>query len=363
ALFGVGLGLGINMLSRFGGAKGFGPDNHALQQALAQQQNLIHAVGRYFPTSLWATRALQAGSPLFGLGGFLMFTVVAVVALVLLMYVAEKIFFGGLLGGEESRSSGKVLSRDELARETGRASSPLRALLWKEIRLLNRTPSFLMAALLPVVIMPVFAALPLLQDKEMLSHLPRVGRFASSPLVPVIALGVLLWMNAMSNVAATAISREGRHFWISRSLPVPPRTQVLAKLLHSMIFTSLNIVVVCAGLGYMGLLTPRNLAAVVVGGVLASIATASGGILVDLMRPHLTWTDPQQAMKGNLNVLFSLILILLMAGLLAGVTALAYIFARQMVLPVIILLFGVEAFVLFRMAGAVAERRYLEYED
>jgi ABC-2 type transport system permease protein len=99
------------------------------------------------------------------------------------------------------------------------------------------------------------------------------------------------------------------------------------------------------------------------GGLLASGAASSAGILVDILRPYLKWTDPQQAMKGNMNVVLSLLVTLLMVAILAAVTLVLFLFARPLLLPGIVLLFGVEAVVLVRWAGALADKRYAQYED
>jgi ABC-2 type transport system permease protein len=362
ALLGVGLVFLINYLTRFQShGRAFGSDPAQMQRMLEQQRSLVEAVGRWFPTSLWATDALRAGAPAAGAFSFLLFAAVALAALVLMTWVAEKLFYGGAPGGEENRTSGKVLSSAELARETGRVRSPLRTLLDREIKLMNRTPSFLMAALLPLIMVPVLSIMPFTQEGG--PSLEGLARFAGSPLVPAIGVAAGLFFNSLSNVAATAISREGRHFWISRSLPVAPHLQVQAKVLHSLLFAGINLVAVLGVLAYMQLLTPGTAIFVAVGGALASTAAAYGGILIDLLRPNLKWTDPQRAMKGNTNSLFSMLLVWATLAALAGVTALFYFVAPFLLMPAIMLLFALLAWLLSKAAGALADRRYLEIED
>jgi ABC-2 type transport system permease protein len=366
ALFGVALAVSINYITRFGHQNGkFSPGVAAqqMQQLLEQQRALIDVASRYFPTSTWAAHALREGAPAFGAGSFLLYVAVAVALLGLLLWAAEKIFYGGLLGGEDVRSKGKALTREELTRETGQQRSPLWALLQREIKLLNRTPSFLMAAVLPVVLVPVMMFFGVAKSGDMGRLLEQMPRAARSGLVPVVSMGVVLFLSMISNIGATAISREGRHFWISRSLPVAPRVQVQAKMLHSLIFTLFNLAIVLVGLSYMRLMTPFTLGAVVAGGLLAGVAASAAGLVIDLQRPHLTWTDPQQAMKGNTNVLFAMLATMLMGALLALVSGLLYAFARPALLPGVIVLLAIEAATLVRVAGWLADKRYTQYED
>lgn len=364
ALLGVGMAFLFNMFNRFGRSNGnFVPDAQSMQAVLEQQKHVFEAAGKYFPTSRWGTDALREGAANLGAVPFLTYTAVALVALLVMIWAAEKLFFGGLVGGEESRSSGKVLTRDELARVTAQTRTPRWALLQREIRLLNRNPSFLMAALMPIIMVPVFMVLPMMQEKSLAGNIGRVAEFAHSPLVPAVALGVLLFINSMSSLAATAISREGRHFWISRSLPVAPRVQVQAKLLHALLFNLISIAMVLGALAFLHVLTPLTFLYVLAGGLVASAATGYAGIFVDILRPNLKWTEPQQAMKGNYNVLFGLLFIWVTIGLAAAVTAVTYMFVPSLTMPAVLALFLVEAGVMHPLTNAFADKRYGEIED
>jgi ABC-2 type transport system permease protein len=364
ALIGVGLGFLFNFLSRYGARNGrFGGSVNQMQAVLEQQKQTIHAISRFFPTSTWAANALKAGSLAEGIVPFLTFTVVALIALAVMVWVAEKLFYGGAVGGEESRRSGKVLSRAELAKETEQARTPLWALFMREVKLLNRTPAFLMAALMPIIIMPAMMAFSLFQDQELGNVVAKAPSIAASPLVPLFGVGAILFLNSIANVGATAVSREGRHFWISRSLPVAPRVQAQAKMLHGLIFSTINILMVLGAMAYLGLLSPLTVVYLVLGGFLSSAATGYAAIMVDLIRPNLKWTDPQQAMKGNYNVLFGMLFNWVLIGVIALVGALLYAYAKPLLMPAVIVLFGAMAALLWPAVGAMADRRYLEIED
>lgn len=363
-LLGVGIGLGFNYFSRLGARNGnFNPQSDEWAAMVGNLQKALQSWGKYIPTSTWATDALTAGAPALGFGSFILFVAVALAALAGMVWVAEKLFYGGALGGEETRSSGKKLTRADLAKETAQSRTPLWALLLKEFKLLNRTPSFLMQALIPVVIVPFMVIMPMTQEQEIGQLIAKAGANANSPLVPAIGIGIVLFMASMSSVAATSVSREGRHFWISRALPVMPRVQIHAKLLHHMMFAVLNVVLVLAGLAFFQVLTPMTFLYVLIGGLLAGAAMGYSGIIVDLMRPNLKWTDPQQAMKGNYNVLFGMLFIWLMIGVVAAVTAGLYFLAPALIMPGVILVFAAEVFFFAKAAGAMADKRYLEIED
>ncbi len=364
ALFAILMGIGFQFFARMGPGRGNAPTAESIQRLLSENQTILSRLERFVPTSVWATGALREDATGLGLVPFLVLLVVAAAVLWLMLWAAEKLFFGGWMGGEESRSSGKVLSRAELARETGRVETPLKALLLREIRLLNRTPSFLMAGLMPLVLMPIMVAIPYIQGERQFSEmLPKLSRFGGSPGVVIAGLGVILFMTTISNLAPTAVSREGRFFWISRSLPVAPSVQVHAKMLHTMMFALLNIVVALGGLTYLKLLTPLTGLYLVVGGLAVSVTAAYTGLLIDVMKPNLKWTDPQRAMKGNANGLLSVVGMVVLLGVGAVISMVAFLLPRSVTLPAVILAFALLAAGLGKAAGALANRRYLEYED
>ncbi len=358
-LLGVGLALFFQFMSRM---QQGGNSQQAIQEMINNQQPLIQSVSRYVVTSVWATNALREDATALGFPSFLLYTAVVVVALLLMLQAADRLFFGGLLGGEETRSSGRQLSQSELAQETGQVRSPLWALFLREVRLLNRTPSFLMAGVLPPILMPFFMIFPLTQKGGPLSGGTDLSRMADSPWVPLIVLGATLFLNTISAIPSSAISREGRWFWISRSLPIPPRVQVQAKMLHALLFSLFNVVIAMAAMIFLRVATPLNLAYVLVGGALAGIVSSYSGLLVDIFRPHLTWTDPQQAMKGNFNSLFTLVVNLLLALVTGGVAALLYWLAQPALMPGLLILLAIEGWALGKVTGWLAEKNYMEYE-
>ncbi len=45
-----------------------------------------------------------------------------------------------------------------------------------------------------------------------------------------------------------------------------------------------------------------------------------GALIVDLIHPFLTWSDPAKAIKQNINVLFCFLIALIHAALLTGIS-------------------------------------------
>ncbi|MDP3058984.1 MAG: hypothetical protein Q8N36_05960, partial [bacterium] len=103
-----------------------------------------------------------------------------------------------------------------------------------------------------------------------------------------------------------AVSREGKHLWISRSLPVQAQFQIDAKVLHA--FVGAAIISAPLTAMYWFAFSPPwwHLLLALILGNLASLAPQFLGLLFDMCRPLLAWTNPQHAVKNNLNVLIPL---------------------------------------------------------
>jgi ABC-2 type transport system permease protein len=110
-------------------------------------------------------------------------------------------------------------------------------------------------------------------------------------------------MTNLTTVSSTSVSREGRLFGLSLVIPVPGRTQVKAKLtLHLMLYGS-AFLFDCAIALIVFRIPPVALVYFLPAGLAFQVVGFCAGMFLDLKRPMLKWTHPQQAMKNNANVL------------------------------------------------------------
>jgi len=218
-----------------------------------------------------------------------------------------------------------------------------------------------MAGVATPLLIPLFIFIPMATGGLGVEGFDLSGT-AHLPWTPVVLVAIVFGLNSTSAIPSSAISREGPWFWISQSLPVAPRVQVHAKVLHSLVFNALNLIIVVAAAAWLGLATPRNLAFLLTGGLLVSGLAGYIGLLIDVLKPTLHWTDPQQAMKGNINSLIALLVNLAVTGVTAGAAALLYLTARPFFLPGLLVVLAVEVWGAAQAAGALADVRYTQYE-
>lgn len=282
-----------------------GEEAEFLERILMDEQGLISYATKAYPPALFAARALTAGGTE-ALLNLVYYLGISLVGLVLVLFIGQKMFYQGLIGGSEVQK-GKVLSREDLARKTAGALSPAWAIAFREIKYLIRTPIYLFNSLVMVAIVPVILVIPMITGgglEPLLASLqdtvPRVVQIlAAAAFIGIMAL--------FAPAASSSFSREGKLFWVSQVIPVSPQEQIRGKVLYSMLISAVAVpVVVFVAL----LLLPWgffDLLLVFIGGLILSLPAITSGLLIDLLRPYLTWDSPQKAIKQNINVLLGMV--------------------------------------------------------
>ncbi len=279
-------------------------DPEEVTRRLLDDGSLVN-VGRYFPPSVWLTSMVAFRSPAEFFGGLAYSLLTAVGGIALLAWLGARFYYGGLVGGEEVSRRHRTFSSADLKSELA-GRMVFWALVSREWKNFNRHPIFLMNGLFGIFITPFVVVLAVAFRASRAGGLDALVE-ALVPLphaeaIVAVGLGAFITFSAGYNtVAATAVSREGRSFWISRTIPVPVSLQLLAKMIHALFFALVGALLP-ALLAWVFL--PVGVLPVFLGLVLGTLGAAAGtalGLLLDMHRPRLNWTDAQQAIKGGMN--------------------------------------------------------------
>jgi len=151
---------------------------------------------------------------------------------------------------------------------------------------------------------------------------------------------------------------------MSKVIPVAPRDQAKGKLLHSFGVAGLGLVAASAVIIVAFHPKAAVLAAAIAVGAVGAFFLTVLGMVIDLARPLLTWTNPQKAIKQNLNVLLAVFADL-------GFFFLLYFFARFLgkaglsgptVVAAVFGLLSLLGILSYRMLLRFADKRYPQIE-
>lgn len=361
SLIGLFAALGINLFVQ---QIPEGSEEEFIANLIQSQEGIIRAINSKFPPSLWATLGL-AKSGLEGLGYFILFIGVSIILFAVLMRLGNRIFYRGFISGQEVRRKGKAISSQQLKAQVAKSTSPIVALFKKEWKLFIRTPIYVMNGLAGILIAPLFMLLPLFtQEEEMTSLISQLKNPELGFAVTLGTLAVALFMVSLNIVASTAISREGSLFWISKIIPISPREQVLAKLLHSTVLSLIGVFVIIAIVQFLIGLSILRILALIILGAIGSFMLNTMTLIIDVLRPKLEWNDPQEAIKQNINALLSMLLSLISLALLAGITVILILVKAPEWLTYLILaiIMGVIAIISLYLLFVLAKQQYTRIE-
>jgi len=312
----IGLSFALQLgIGRSAGNGGPGASAQSVAAFFTSPDSLLNKVGAVFPPGIWATKAIAGGFSGEGLANLALLLGVSLALFAGMVVVAEKLFYRGLVGLTETTGKKRRLTRDEMSRRVSSGRRAFAAIFEREWKIMNRTPIFLLNGVLVSVFVPAIFVLMATINAGGRGAAGRGGdpmvllkaMASANPLV--VVLGAALFMTICGSINGTAsstFSREGAQFWISRTIPVAPREQAAAKFLHSYLVATLGVVTASVVAVVFLHLSAAFLAPAVLLSLVAGVLLTAVGMMIDLARPLLDWTNPQKAIKQNLNVLLAL---------------------------------------------------------
>lgn len=279
------------------------------------------------------------------------------------LLLSQVLYFRGVIGVNETSSSRRQLSSKDFSRST-RSQKAIVTYLLKELRLLFRTPIYLMNCvsvnvLIPVLFIIMTAAFPEEEDLfAIILTIPWDNVLAIS-LASAFGVAFGLVMGSMNMVSATAISREGQHVYFMKMIPMEIMDQLHAKSLSGFLLSLLGLILTVIPAAYF-LKAPWYILAIFsVMAILGSLFINYFSIIVDVIHPKLVWETEQAAVKQNINFVFTLLPSFGLAYLLVWL-ALTFDFDYRIFAPASFLVMIVLTLITILAAKMVARVRFDE---
>ncbi|MGE5391217.1 MAG: putative ABC transporter permease subunit [Deltaproteobacteria bacterium] len=291
-------------------------DPEFLQRLFTERTGLMNYLSRVFPSTRYLGLALINAGNSAGLLNLLLFAAISLAALILAWFTGEKLYYRGLIGSSETSARRKALNHEDY-RRLERSSPAVLTYFIKEVRILLRTPTYFMNSVMTNLLAPVLVLLPFYFQSRRGITMPWSGlmnNLNGQRILLVAVVSIILFMVGSNAMTATAISREGKEFYISRFIPLSYQQQINAKMLSAYIFGIIGAFLMIAASRILIPESPLFMSLMLGVSLVAIIPVIEAGMLLDILRPKLEWENEQQAFKQNLNVMFSMLFALLIAG-------------------------------------------------
>ncbi|EIT86240.1 hypothetical protein A374_06561 [Fictibacillus macauensis ZFHKF-1] len=316
---------------------------------LALQSSLFAKLSSFIVSLRFGDAALQEAGTLKGWLYLFLFVAISIAFAVLAFFVADRLYFKGLLGLQNTGATRKTLNKNELT-STLQQRSIIRSYFVKDMRILLRTTPFLLYGVGRSLLVPAIAVGSVIMNYGLIME----GNEFSLQDVPLAYQSLLLsafvfaviFMGTVNTMGTTPLTREGKNAMFMKYIPVSYTKQLFAKVLPTVLFNSLNIlaVTIIAWLFKMPLLL------MIEGIILCSLViifSSLTGLILDLHSPSLDWDNEYTAVRPGLKILTNLALSLLSGSFMLlflkvtvmPLTAFVSIFIVYLVLIVLLLLY------------------------
>ena len=211
------------------------------------------------------------------------------------------------------RGFAKVVYREKSMKSTSRKN----ALLIKELRRLIGTPVYLMNSGLGVILMLISAVAIVIKKDLISSYISMIPMLQENSMLLLAA--VVCMMSSMNMITAPSVSLEGKNFWILRSMPVPTREILMAKLKLQLVACLPAVIVTVIAYAYAFGLDIAGTAWLLFVSVLANVLFALLGLVINLKFPKLDAISDTAAVKQSASVVVTMLVTMAFVMIPAGI--------------------------------------------
>ncbi len=179
------------------------------------------------------------------------------------------------------------------------------ALLIKELGRFTASANYMLNCGLSLLLLPAFGIFLLVKGEYVLGVVVQVfGERSGSTCVLLTA--VLCMLNSMADMAAPAVSLEGKSYWLLRSLPVSTWEILTAKLSLQLLLGGVPAVFcgICGAIVLPGTVVEKLFVVLIPLGCVALFACVD--LAVGLKNANLNWTNELYPIKQNVSIAIAL---------------------------------------------------------
>jgi len=299
--FAIGLNLAVSSIVEI--------DSQSMITMLIQGNNsFISIFGYLIPSIPFALKAMVN----LNLIDLIISLAIGVGFIVVFLFISDLVYFMTAVGVNETGASRKTLKTKAYTKMT-MSSNPIITYTIKELKLMIRTPIYLLNNISTVILMPVILSISVMtglnsQDSG-IQFIKSIPWSQPDVLAYVIAAGAAigLFMSSLNLITPTAISREGTNVYFMKFIPMSYFKQIQAKVFSGLIVSLFGILFMLIPFGIVLGIPLLNLSLALIAALLSGIFINYLGIIVDMLHPKLVWEQEAAAVKQNINAAFTML--------------------------------------------------------
>lgn len=276
--------------------------------------NMADMIDGIFITNKFSTYSLLYNNEFRGLLYIMIALLLSMALFIVYSYIGGKLYFKGIVGISEAYSKREDILENGETNKLLNINSPLKALIKKDIKVILRTPQFFINCVAMIFYMPAIMGVAFLSGGKLseIRSLLTINNYGFAIVIAFIG-GTACIM--VGGAGATALSREGKDFIVSKYIPVSYKIQLHSKILSSLCINELGTLIVALGL----ILVKASLLLFILGIIAAfgSILLITFlGLYIDFRSPKLEWENEKAMFKNNYMPLFIMLIIFILGVIL-----------------------------------------------
>lgn len=289
--------------------------------------SLMDTIGNLFFTGKLSAKALLYNSDIKGLQYIAIALLISLSLFIVLYIVGGKLYYKSIVGISETYGKRENVFESKRVDKAVKSNSVLKALIFKDLRKMLRTPQFFINCIAIMIYMPAIFGIAFLSGGSIDKFSSLVSNRDYYGYVMAVVFAISILCVSGGGAALTAISREGRDFIVSKYIPVSIEEQIKAKVILSVVMNELEALLIIAVL----VVLKASPILLIMSGIISTLSVALVAIIevfLDYRSPKLEWDTEKDIFKKNY---FPLIL-MFVAFIIGGVLAVINVFMKNYIL-------------------------------
>lgn len=200
-------------------------------------------------------------------------------------------------------SAKKAVYREK---RTGQRSVSI-ALLKKELARFAASPTYILNCGMGLIMLIAAAAAILIKADVIRSVVGTLlERFGFPTLTPILALAAVLFIASTVFITAPSVSLEGKNLWLVQSMPVDPKSVLMAKLNLHILLAFAPVGAASAAICIALKLPAWQAVLTVFAALIFTWLIAEFGLLMNVLKPNFDWSSEAVPVKQDLPVMLTM---------------------------------------------------------
>lgn len=182
------------------------------------------------------------------------------------------------------------------------------ALLRKELARFGASPTYILNCGMGLLMLIAAAVAILIKGEAIRNFMGMLlERFGFPDIAPLLMLTAVLLIASTVLITAPSVSLEGKNLWLVQSMPVDPKSVLMAKLNLHMLLAIIPVAAASSAICIALKLPFRQSVLTVAAALLFIWLIAEFGLLMNVLKPNFDWTNESVPIKQDMPVMFTML--------------------------------------------------------